>query len=161
VVLVAVLATPASAHAAGSLNLIPDGSVLAANFAVLLLLIWPVHRWLLRPLMQIARRREELSGGARERAAQVAAEAARLEASVAASLQDAHLDARSRQGTIHGAGLAEERRLLQEARQAAAAEIDEVRRGVAAELESARARLREDADDLAREVASKILGRDL
>jgi F-type H+-transporting ATPase subunit b len=48
---------------------------------------------------------------------------------------------------------------LAEARQAAGAELDRERGRIAAQAESARASLRGRVDELAREVASKLLGR--
>jgi F-type H+-transporting ATPase subunit b len=157
----ATVVLPLPAAAAGALNLIPDPIVLLANFALLLLLIYPVNRWLLRPLLELAAKREERTAGARERAAQLGAETAALLRSVETRLQGARVEARARQLAIEERSQTEERRQLAEARSTAAAQIQEVRSAIAGELEGARARLRDDAVSLAREAASKILGREL
>ncbi len=150
---------PRCAWAAGTLNLIPDLELVIANLFVLLLLIYPVNRWLLQPLNEVARERETRTAGAQERAERIRAEAGELSRRFEALMQQARGEAQARHAAIKERSLREERALLASAREAAAAEVEEVSRGIAAELESARERLREDAEQLAREAASKILGR--
>jgi F0F1-type ATP synthase membrane subunit b/b' len=155
------LAAPGVVQAAGDLNLIPRWSVMPLYLGVLLLLIYPVNRWLLRPLNTLALERELRTVGARERADSVRATAGEVSSRLEASMREAGAQAQARQAAIKDQAQREERRVLAAAREAGAAQIEEVRRGIAAELESARARLRGDAQALARDAASKILGRAL
>lgn len=149
------------AHAAGTLVLIPDLQALLINFAVLLLLMYPVNRLLLQPLVAVLQEREARTAGAIERAEGLADEAADARASVEQRLHAARVEAQARRAEILADADEEERQLIGAAREDAGREIEAVRANVAAELAQASAALKDDARGLAREAASRILGREL
>ncbi len=148
------------AHASG-LELIPDLGALLINFAVLLALIYPVNRLLLQPLVAVLVEREARTGGARARAEELVSETASRRETLEARLLAARAEAKGRRATLLAEAEAEERRLLDEARQAGRRELQEVREGIGRALEEARVGIAGDARGLAREAASRILGRTL
>lgn len=157
----AVLLTAGPAHAAASLVLIPDLPTLLINFAVLLLLIYPVNRLLLQPLVAVLEEREARTVGATERAESLVGESADARNTVEQRLSAVRAEAQARRAAILAEADQEERQLVGAAREAAGREIDAVRAGVADELRQASAALKDDARGLAREAASRILGREL
>ena len=157
----AVVLAASPAHASGGLDLIPDLQTLLINFAVLLLLIYPVNRLLLQPLVAVLQEREARTSGATERAERLADEAADARRTVEQRLQAARSDAQARRAAILAQADQEERQLIGAAREEAGREIDAGRASVADELRQASAALKDDARGLAREAASRILGREL
>ncbi len=161
VIALAVLATASPAHAAGSLELIPNGLNLALSFAVLLLLIYPVNRLVLQPLVAVLEEREARTVGAIARAEALAAELAGQRTILEEGLAAARAEARARRTALLAEADVEDRRLIAAARADGKQELDALRVGVTEELESAREGLASDARALAREAASRILGREL
>ena len=155
------LGTAAPASAAGGLQLIPDPFLLVVNFVVLLLLIYPVNRLLLKPLAAVLAERESQTSGARERAERLAAESLAQRAGLEERTLAARAQAQARRAALLAEADAEERALIGAARQAGQRELDEVRAIIGEELVSARESLASDAKKLAREAASQILGRKL
>jgi len=154
-----VVVTPAVAYA--NIDLIPEVEVLAVNFLVLLALIYPVNKLLIRPLTALLIERERRSSGAIERAAAIAAEASGLRESIAARLTAARAAAQVRRAEILGIAQERERTTLDAARRAANESVAGVRGVIAEELGTARNGLEEQARELAREAATSILGRAL
>jgi F0F1-type ATP synthase membrane subunit b/b' len=157
--LLATAAAPAAA-AEGSLEIFFDRHIIYL-LALFVLLIAPVNKLLLDPLLGVLDERRERIEGARGRAEQVAKEAeavlGRYETAVRGAKEDAETDRRSR---IEGA-----RREQAVATSAVRAEAEErmarARTEVGQMLDSARAELRTHAEELAREAASRVLGRPL
>jgi F-type H+-transporting ATPase subunit b len=159
---VATLAVPTAARAAeGGLNLFPDWPLVVANLVVFALLIYPVHRLLIGPLIEVLAERERRSRGALEQAAQLGEESAAQRRGLEARLIQARGEAQALRGSILGEARSEEQRLLDVARQEAAAELGALRAGIAAEAEQARGQLRAEAQALAHEAAARVLGRPL
>jgi len=150
-----------SAFAAGTLKLIPSPWLLGVNFVVLLLLIYPVNRWLLQPMVAVLEEREARTSGALERAEVLSQEAVAAHDTIEERLTATRLEAQQRRAAVVAEADAEDRRIITAAREAANAEIDGVREAVERELESSRGTLRGDAETLAREAAGRILGRSL
>ncbi len=155
------LLTPSVAFAAGGISLVPEIEVLALNFVVLGLLIYPVNRILIQPLIALLAEREARSEGANARAAELGDESSDLEGTLSERLAGARAAAQARRAEILSGAQTEERRLLEDARSAAASEVESVRSSIAADSESARSALESDARQLAREAAASILGRAL
>jgi F-type H+-transporting ATPase subunit b len=160
VVLAGGVCAPATALAAG-LNLTPSWPIVALNVGVFLLLVWPTNRFLLQPLVRVLEERERRTAGARAEAARGAEQVAALQQDLEARLRAARERAQARHAEITSAAQEETRRVLARAREEAAAEIESVRGAIAAEAEAARSALRADATALAREIAAKLLGREL
>ncbi len=156
-----VVAAAAPANAAAGLKLIPEVDLLLVNFAVLLVLIYPVNRLLLQPLAAVLAEREARTSGALARAEHLVSETAGGRETLEAGLLAARIEAQARRTALLAEAEAEERRLLDEARDAGKHELGEVRKGIDRELDQARESLEGDARELAKEAASRILGRKL
>jgi F-type H+-transporting ATPase subunit b len=140
------------------LKIPPDETFL---FQVLLfVVVWLVLKRLwFDPAMRVIRARAERSEGAVAEARAIQAEAERLRREHAAALEEARGEAqREMQGIVRSAE-AEQKRLIEEAREDAQRTLTEVRTRVAEEVAAARRSLRDQAEELAREVARKVVGR--
>jgi F-type H+-transporting ATPase subunit b len=156
------LGLPARAFAAGGgIELVPEPEILALNFAVLLLLIWPVNRLLIRPLVQLLEERERRGRGATERADELRNETTGLRDTLSDRLHQARAAAQTRRTEILTSAQDEEREILEGARREAARQVQGVRSTIAQESDDARRSLEGDARELAREAAAGILGRAL
>lgn len=155
---IALAPTPALAAV---LNLNPDPTIVAANVLLFLALIYPVNRWLLRPMVELLHERERRSSGTAEEARSTREDVGRLRLELEQGLRSARERAAGERGEIARAGQQQEREVLARAREEAGRTVDAVRDSVSRELEAARTALREDAGALAREAAAKIVGRPL
>lgn len=158
----ATLALPLAAHAAGGeLVLVPDLRMMLALIVLFLLLIAPTHRLIFKPLLRVLEEREERTAGTRARAARIEEEArevlARYEREVAQTRDDAERQRRTTLEQVRG----ESQQLTGSARTSAEQAQAAARRELAAALDGARGVLRERAQELAREAASRVLGRTL
>ena len=156
----AALAIPISAKAS-ELNLIPDPGVVATNVALFLLLIYPVNRLLVQPLLRVLDEREARTSGALEQSRQLGDEARATRVDLEARLSEARTRSQSRRSAILSDGEIQERAVLDAAREEASGIVEDVRQSVRAELIEARTALHTDSRVLAREAATRILGRAL
>lgn len=152
-------ATPALA--AGDLVLIPQVPLLVSLIVLFLVLVLPVNKFLLQPLLKVLDEREERIQGTRNKADSLEREATeildRYETAVRAVREESE---QQRRGVLEGArGQSSE--TTGAAREAAERQIDEARRDVGSALEQARIGLRSQAQDLAQQAASQVLGRAL
>ena len=155
---VAASALPAIASAQ-EFSLEPHWKFVGANVAIFLLLIYPVNRLLVQPLLHMIEERDAKTTGALDRAAALESETRETGAQIEARLKEAHARALARRTAILADAESQERALLAAASNDAAQSIDAVRSAVAAELTDARTALEADARTLAREAASRLLGR--
>jgi F-type H+-transporting ATPase subunit b len=162
------LGAPAQA-AEGGLQIFPDlflgVSPLESRYLQLLLLflllVFPVNQLLLKPLLAVLDERSARIEGTRKRAGELAGQADAALARYQAAVEQARKQADElRKGTLEGAR-GDQARILSEARRTAEGEVSTARSGVARALAGARAGLRADTDALAREVATRVLGRAL
>jgi F-type H+-transporting ATPase subunit b len=162
------LAAPAQA-AEGGLEIFPD-LFLGANplesrylqlMALFVLLVFPVNRLVLKPLLAVLDERSARIEGAKKRASEIAGQADAVLARYGAAVEQARKQAEEqRKGTLEGAR-GEQNRVLAEARGAAEREVSSARSDVAGALQGARAALRGQSEALAREAAARVLGRTL
>lgn len=152
---------PRSASAAAGLELYPSLPMLLLNMVVLLVLIVPVNRLLLQPIVRVLQEREARTSGALERAEQVGAESVESADRLEETLASARAEGQRVRGEIMARSEEEERAILTRARESAARSVEAVRGSISEELEQARGALREDASALAREAATRLLGRNL
>lgn len=157
---VAATALPSVASAA-DLNLNPNPKLVAINVVVFGLLIYPVNRLLIAPLLRLVDEREQRTRGAREEAGRLNAEATALGADLETRLTEARARAGARRAAIMSDAESQERSLLSAAAEDAARSIESVRSAIDADLVAARAALQSDARGLAGEAASRVLGRPL
>lgn len=155
------LGIPWVAQAAGALNLSPNPVILIADVVVFLLLVYPTSRLLLRPIVRIIEDREKRSEGALAGAESLSLEAVELQRELEVRLREAHARAQGRRAEVLAEAEEAQRESLDHARDDAGRIVDSVRRSVADDLSAARTSLADEARTLAREAASRILGRAL
>jgi F-type H+-transporting ATPase subunit b len=161
-------ATPASA-AEGGLQIFPDlftgASPLQSRFLQLivlfLLLIAPVNRLVLRPLLRVLEERTARIEGARKRAGEVGAQADGALARYRAAVEEARKQAGELRKDALEHARADQVRILADARRAAEVEVAAARSDMASALAEARSVLRTQSEGLAREAAARVLGRSL
>jgi F-type H+-transporting ATPase subunit b len=156
----ATVIAPAHAHAAG-LNLFPDMGLVGMNVLLFVLLIYPVNRLLVQPLLAVLDERERRTAGAESEVEALRSSAREARSALEAGLVQARARAQARRTAILSAGETDERALLDAARNDAMQNVESVRNAVQSELDAARAALESDTRALAREAASRILGRAL
>ena len=138
---------------------IPPDYTFLVEIAIFVVLWLVLRRLWFEPALRIIHERTRRSEGAIQEARAVQAEAQRLRAEHAAALDQARTEAqRELQEIVRGAE-AEQKRVLAEAREDAQRILNEVRGRVAEEVAAERRTLRDQAEDIAREVARKLLGR--
>ena len=138
-----------------------DPKLFLLNLIVLLILIYPVNKFLLQPLANVLQAREQATHGAQERANELSAQASSAREELEARLKEARGEGQAKRAAILAEAEEAARGVVNAAREAANQEIEAVRGGIADELRNARETIRGDAQTLAREDASRILGREL
>jgi len=155
------LVLPHSAHAAGGLELVPDVTILIGLIVLFLMLVFPVNALLFKPIFRVLDEREERIAGTRSRAQQLEDSAhealERYQSSVQAVRDEAEQQRRSLLESARSEALA----ATGEARSEVEGRLDGARSEIAASLESARVTLRSQSQEIAREAASRVLGRAL
>lgn len=155
------LLTAAPAHAAEGLELVPKPQRLVVLLVLFVVLVPLLNALLFRPLLAVLEERGARIEGARARAADLARRAAELVAQHDAAVRQVREVAqRERAGAVDEARRAHQA-AIGEARAEAERQIAATRADVGAALDAARARLRGEAEPLAREVAARLLGRSL
>lgn len=159
---VAVLFAAANATASeGGLVLTPDPYTLVVLVFVFGLLVYPVNQLIFRPIFRVLDERDSKISGTRRDAERLAREADAVLARYQESVRDVRADAeRERKAELERAR-ADGAARTGEARGDAERQVGRARAEVAAALEEARATLRAESSHLAREVASRVLGRTL
>jgi F0F1-type ATP synthase membrane subunit b/b' len=158
----AVLFAAAPAFAAeGNLVLIPSLEMLGALIFLFVLLIFPVHALLFRPIFAVLDGRTEKIAGTRARAEKIAADADEVLARYESSVSEAREEAERERKEQLAAARSESADQSASARAEAEREIEGARAEIAAGLEEARASLRPQVELLAREAAARVLGRAL
>lgn len=138
--------------------MLPDLSVFWVVFFVLLLTLI-LDRLFFRPLLAIIKQREDAVGSAKALADQAAAEARRATEEFDRQTASARADVYRQMDEMRRAALEDRAALVDATRKEAEATLAKARADLAADVADARARLDKDADALAAEAASQILGR--
>jgi F0F1-type ATP synthase membrane subunit b/b' len=154
----AAAALPSVANAA-ELNLSPNWSVVVADVIVFGLLIYPVNRLLIQPLLHVVEAREKGTAGSLEEAGRLEGDSRSLGAELEARLAEARVRANASRAATLAAAEQQERALMTAASGDAARTIETVRASIASDLAEARSALERDASSLAREAAARLLGR--
>jgi len=127
-----------------------------ANFMILMVVL---NALLFKPLRAALQARREAIESSKAKVhdidEQVQAQIARYEA----QLQDARLQGAQERATLRKAGQEEEARILGAANQTAAVKLQTIKEQIQEEAGTARQALRDETEDLAREIAGKVLGR--
>lgn len=127
-----------------------------ANFMILMVVL---NALLFKPLRAALQARREAIESSKTKVhdidEQVQAQIARYEA----QLQEARLQGAQERATLRKAGQEEEARILGAANQTAAEKLQTIKEQIQEEAGTARQALRDETEDLAREIAGKVLGR--
>ena len=147
--------------AGGGIEIMPTPAKLLPLILLFVLMIVPVNRLIIQPMLSVLDERDARIAGARQRAAELEKRASEVLASCEASVATAREEAESdRRGTLDQARSAHAERVGRE-RGEAEARIAEARREVGSALEAARSGLQAEAQELARQAAERMLGRSL
>jgi F-type H+-transporting ATPase subunit b len=129
-----------------------------ANFLILLYLL---NVLLFRPLRRVMDERKQITDGGHQRARDLEEQIQAKMSAYREKLQDAKSKATEERNALRAAAGEEEARILGDAQKKAAAQLQAIRGQVEREAAAAGQSLREDAAQLAGQVASKVLGRSL
>jgi F0F1-type ATP synthase membrane subunit b/b' len=138
--------------------LLPDLSVLWVVFFVLLLTLI-LDRLFFRPLLAIIKQREDAVSSAKALADQAAAEARRATEEFDRQTATARAEVYRQMDEMRRAALDDRAALVDATRKETEAALAQARADLARDVADARARLDKDADALAADAASQILGR--
>ena len=138
--------------------MLPNLSVLWVIFFVLVL-TFVLDRLLLRPVLDVIRRREETSASARELANRTAAEAQAAAAEFEEKTNAARAQIYREMDDMRRAALMHRAEVAARTRAEADAQIAEATKKLQAEAQDARHRLESEAQVLGTEAAERILGR--
>jgi len=153
------LVAAAPAQAAEGLELVPELEILAALLVLFVMLVAPVNRLIFKPIFAALDEREARIGGTRERARELADESSALLSRYDHALRDVRAEASDdRKRVVADARTAAAARVA-EARSGAEGEIERARAELATAIASARSSLRGQTEALAREAAARVLGR--
>jgi F-type H+-transporting ATPase subunit b len=127
---------------------------------ILFVVFWVLMKRLwIDPAMRVIHERSRRSEGAIREAEGLKAEAEQLRAKHAAALDETKAEAQRETQEIVRSAEAEQQRLIAEARAEAQRTLTDVRARVAEDMAAARQGLHAQAGEIAREVARKVLGR--
>jgi F-type H+-transporting ATPase subunit b len=127
-------------------------------FAGLTLVLKPL---LFDPMLKLFEEREKRTDGAKLQARKIDEKSATALAKYEAEMAKARAAANAEREKIRAEAVKREQEILGEVRAATAKTIDEGKRAVHAEADRVRATLRGDATALARELAGRVLGREV
>jgi F-type H+-transporting ATPase subunit b len=137
-----------------------DGTVFV-QFALYLVLALLANALLFKPYLKLRERRRAGIDGARDEAAQMTAQADAKLADYEKQLAQARNQANEEARKVRIEAAAHEREVTDKARADAQKAIEVAASSMRAETESARAQLMPQADAIARQVANKLLGREV
>lgn len=149
------------AFAEEGIQIVPSVGKLVPLIVLFLVMIVPVNRLILQPLLGVLEEREARIAGARARADEIARRADETLSSYESRIASARAEAEvERRGTLEEARGRHAARVSEE-RGAGESRIVEARAEIARTLEGARTQLEAQAQDLARQAAERMLGRSL
>lgn len=128
------------------------------NFMVLLVIL---NKLLYRPLLGILEQRRATIDGSHEKAQSLQSEIEEKMARYQQQLNDAKADASLERGKVKQAAQVEETAILGEAQKRATVRLQAIKDQVAGEADEAGKTLKAEAESLAGQIATKVLGRDL
>lgn len=128
----------------------------------LFILMWIVLSTILfRPYLRMRAQREKGIGGARDEAHKMEERASAIVADYEAKFGRAKLRGQEERQRLRSEAAARERQLVGAARDESQRVLDEAKQKVQSEAQAARAKLDAQARDLAKQMAKKILGREV
>lgn len=134
---------------------------LILQFLNFLVLLFVLNKLLYRPLLGILKQRRETIDGSHNKAKSLQGEIDEKMARYQAQLSDAKAAASQERSQLKQTAVVEETAILGEAQQKAAARLQVIKAQVSAEATEAGKTLKAEAKDLAGQIATKVLGREL
>jgi F-type H+-transporting ATPase subunit b len=148
----------AEEHAAPLIDL--DGT-LFVQLALFLIMLFVLSRFLFRPYLQMREQRGKGIDGARHEAHEMEARASKMVADYDAKLTRAKQRGGDERNRLRAEAATRERQVLGAARDEAGRVLGDARKTIAQQSDAARATLSAEAGTLARQMATKILGREV
>lgn len=161
--LVAAVVSPAghALAAGGGIEIMPSPAKLLPLIGLFALMIIPVNRLLIQPMLKVLDERDERIAGARSRAGEVGKRAEEVLAAYEGNVARARDEAEGeRRGQLDQARSAHADRVGRE-RGDAEQRLEQARGEIRGALEQARGGLQAEAQQLAKQAAEKMLGRSL
>jgi F-type H+-transporting ATPase subunit b len=152
----AILVVAASEH-----PLIDIDLTVLVQFGLFLLMLLLLNQLLFKPYLRLREKRQEGIEGARTEAERMTAEADAKLADYETSLDQARTKAAGEARKIRAEASAHEREVTGAARAKATKALDEAQARVRTETDAARATLMPQAEAIAKQIASKLLGREV
>lgn len=149
----------ALALAGGEENIIQPNASLIFVFVLFIIFVFLLNRLLFRPIGRVLDEREALTEGATNEARAAARRYQNELAGYEASIRQARGEGYRRLEQERAAALEERRRLIEEAKQKASAEIAHAKTEIAAQAASARAALEIESRQIAERISRTVLGR--
>jgi F-type H+-transporting ATPase subunit b len=137
-----------------------DGTVFI-QFGIFVILLLVLNRLVFRPYLQVRRERSENIEGARTRAEELDSDADDKIARYEEKVREARKNAASLRAEKRNEGDTRANEILAEARSKSDAKVETARQSIEKSAEAARSALRERADELAKSIATKLLGREV
>jgi F-type H+-transporting ATPase subunit b len=157
----ALLGPAFAAASEDGLVLVPDPQLLVALILLFVLLIAPVNALVFKPLLRVLEERAARITGTRSRADKIEQDAAVILARYETSVRETREESERTRRSLLEEVRDEAQRETAAARRDAEGRIERARHEVAASLDTARGTLRAEAQELARQAASQVLGRAL
>lgn len=150
-----------STIAAGGHPLIDIDATAFVQFALFLLLMFVANKLMFQPYLALRERRKAGIEGARAEAERMTAQADAKLADYEKQLAVARSRANEEARKVRSEAITHEREVTDKARTETQTAIDEAQAKMRSQTESARAQLMPQADAIARQLASKLLGREV
>jgi F-type H+-transporting ATPase subunit b len=143
-----------------AINVDVDGTVVVVVvlFIAFMLILKPI---LLAPMLTLFEEREKRIDGAKAQARKIDEKSSTALTKYETEMAKARAAAGADRDKIRGLALSREQEILAEVRAATTKVLDDGRRAAQAEAERARAVLRNEAQTMAKELASRVLGREV
>ena len=138
--------------------IMPNYTVLIQTVIFLVALV-VIKFFILDPITEILKGRNERIEGAEQEAVRLEAEAASLDETYRAKLKEARSQAQLEKAKSREAALSEEKTILDQGRQEAQKNLADIGQQIKGEVTEARTMLKEQAAGLSRMLAEKLLGR--
>ncbi|MFO8057960.1 MAG: ATP synthase F0 subunit B [bacterium] len=126
-----------------------------------LIMIWVLHAFLFKPILKNVDARKDSVDGNRGSAREMDRKADELYRQYSEKMEEARKDAVVEKDKLKRVGESEEDRIIKEARQKTGDMIADLRERIAADFQKARQGLQTDTEDMGKDIARRVLGREV
>lgn len=142
------------------IQLFPDRT-LFIQLGIFLAVVFSLNQFVFKPVLKILKLRRLRTEGDRKKIEEVAQKTQNLIKEYEAKMQEAKKEAFQIKEALRKEGHEQSLNIVQEARQASTAQIEKIKKEIAAAGSQATAQLESQAENLSRQIAEKVLGRPL